>query len=119
MPSSHENNPKKFIDVIDKATRENLIRLEQKIKGLQAEIKAKLETLERYGEEDPDRKEQLALFESTLGLALEGLSGLMDTEIKPGVPPEEFIETNRDRLNEFASQVAETLNYVTKGVNEV
>lgn len=48
MSNEEQHAAELFINLIDSSTRENIIRLDQKLNGLKAEVEAKLNSLTRY-----------------------------------------------------------------------
>lgn len=120
MESDNDKEDITFIDVMDEHTRDKVIRLEQKLKGLQAEIQAKLEAIEKYGEQTSlSGKEQLTLLYGALDLALERMDDIMSAPMAPGGTEDLLLETSENRFKEFSEQVSEIINTIPKVLDEL
>ncbi|CDZ77915.1 hypothetical protein BN59_02209 [Legionella massiliensis] len=109
MVEEQNTQSAKFISVVDQELRESIIRLDQKLKGLNAEIAAKIESLETIG----GKREQIqALTRASedVSQAIKSIHDLITSEVSEGVTDAQFQEANRTSINylkeAFASQLA-------------
>jgi hypothetical protein len=108
---SAEPKASKLIDVVDDDTREGIMRLSQKLKGLQAEITTKLDFLK---ESELDQKAQLTILAEEIDKALLSINVLVRTEIADGISPEEFLEMNQVELDKFREMVKSNSDQLNK-----
>ncbi|MFA5960030.1 MAG: hypothetical protein WC785_05895 [Tatlockia sp.] len=91
--------PRKFIEVVDKDLRDLIVRLDQKLKGLRAEINAKLE----LNKERPDdltemREENLLLLAKDVEEALSNIHDTVNMEIEAGLSEAKFLKTHHEEI---------------------
>ena len=95
-----QNKPPTLLDVVDNDTRDGIMRLHQKLKGIQAEIATKLEFL------TTDQKaDDLHLLSTEIDKALQSINALIRTEIAEGITPAQFAESNQAILGQFRDMV--------------
>jgi len=110
-----QNTPTTFLEVVDHETRDSVLRLNQKLKGLQAEIRAKLETLEEMNAPDAvTQKKNLSTLIAEVDKALLGISNLTHMVVTPEMTNSEFLQTNHNELEKFRDLVAEKAREITK-----
>jgi len=104
-----------FLEVVDNETREGVIRLNQKLKGLYAEIQAKLEMLDRLNNAEAiEQKSNLTILLAEVEKALLGIDNLTKMVVAPDITNAEFIQTNQDELEKFRKMVADNAEKITK-----
>lgn len=117
---ANENKQSMLIDVVDEDTRNSIIRLQQKLKGLQAEVQVKLDVLQQVGEEkNKEEKEQLQVFKDEIEQAIKGMETITRIAVAPGVTEEEFLQSNQKELQVFKKLVAENVDKISKLKNEL
>ncbi len=111
---SSETNPTMLIDVVDAETRNGLMRLNQKLKGLQAEISSKLDFINDNTPENQAKKVQLMLLSDEIDKALQSITMVIRTEIARDVSTEQFLELNQDELDKFREMVKQNSDQLGK-----
>ena len=97
-----------FLEVIDDDTRGGVLRLSQKLNGLQAEIKSKLDVL--GAKDDPEATQQktgLSHLLLEVEKALTGIHELTSMLVTEEMTNEEFLKKNKDELKKFREMVSE------------
>lgn len=114
MNEEEQNATRTFMDVIDDDLRNSILRLNQKLKGLKAEIEAKLEYVEGLADENSkEQKERLLILGSEIDSAIQGLQELVTMTVEDDVTKEDFIEINREALEEYRQKIKNHSNTVT------
>jgi hypothetical protein len=103
-----------LIDVVDSETRNGLMRLNQKLSGLQAEISSKLDFLSATDPEAEAKKQQLLLLADEIGKALQSITSVMRSEISSDLTTEQFLEMNQEELDKFREVVKNNSDQLTK-----
>ncbi len=99
-----------ILAVVDGQTKEGLIRLNQKLSGLSAEIKAKQELLDLTdNEEAGDRHQHLSMVLVEIDKALLGMQELFSMKIPTGLNDAEFLSANEHELHLFRQTLEENL----------
>ena len=112
---NEQNKQSSFLDVIDDDTREGILRLNQKLKGLHAEIQAKLQTMDHMqDEESMDKKNHLSNLLGEVDKALLGIDDLFGMVVSDEMSNAEFLKANEDELEKFREMVGENLVRLTK-----
>jgi len=79
MDTSTQNDPYFFINDIDRTMRENILHLDQKLKGLRAEVIAKIHaTSLNQNEQAKQDKKKLSFAVEELDLAIHGIEGVVN-----------------------------------------
>lgn len=114
MDMNTENQPYSLINSMDSDLRENIIRLDQKLKGLRAEINAKLENPFLAEEEVRDEYVQkLSVISDEVNAAIVGIETLVhlvssqDQEIT-----NKFLQS--EEMRKFSEMISENLEKITE-----
>ncbi|HRD69148.1 MAG TPA: hypothetical protein PK657_03300 [Legionella sp.] len=104
-------HPNSFINNIDSDARANIIKLDQKLRGLKAEIEAKLKNLS-WNPEDLTNNytEKLSLVAEEIDKALEGI-GILVTLAHSESTKEVY---DSSEIKEFTHQLSEQVNQINQ-----
>jgi hypothetical protein len=110
-----EHNEFTFLESVDEDMHDNILRLDQKLKGLLAEINAKIEAL-GYGQEGAagERKEQLLALSDEVTKAINGIKRLVNLVVAQELSAEQFTELNQEALDELRELVKDSVEKITK-----
>lgn len=107
--------PSIFIHAVDQELHDNILRLDQKLKGFLTEINVKIEAIDddelQYKEE---RKNQLSLLAEDVSKALDGIKSLVNMVLEEGVSHSQFMEMNREDLDALLEAFKQSLEKVSK-----
>ncbi len=118
MSTDRQNTPSTFLDVVDEDTRTSVLRLNQKLNGLKAEINSKLEALNESGDEaSAAQKDQLQTLVGEVDKALDGINDLTTMVVSDEMTHDEFLKLNADELENFREMVEANVKDITK-INE-
>ena len=113
--TNSQHTPSTFLEVVDHETRDSVLRLNQKLKCLQAEIRAKLETLAEVSAPDAvAQKKNLSTLIAEVDKALLGIDNLTHMVVTPEMTNSEFLQTNHNELEKFRDLVTEKAQEITK-----
>jgi len=115
MVEAQSGKPFLFINAVDKDLHDNILRLDQKLKGFLAEINVKLEAID--GDElelKEERKEQLLLLSEEIKKAISGIKNLVNTVLEDGLTSSEFAEMNRENLDSLREGFKQSLEKISK-----
>lgn len=107
--------PSIFINAVEQEMHDNILRLDQKLKGFLTEINVKIEAIDddelEYKEE---RKNQLSLLAGDISKALDGIKNLVNMVLEDGVSASQFVEMNREGLDALLETFKQSLKKVNK-----
>lgn len=96
---SNEHKEFTFLDTVDTATHDSIVRLNQKLKGLQAEINAKIDVLASVTDANSlERKKQLLVLADEVKKALDTIHNLVNLVIEDDLSPSQFNELNQKNI---------------------
>ncbi|KTC85124.1 hypothetical protein [Legionella brunensis] len=113
---TNEHKEFTFLESVDTETHDNILRLDQKLKGLQAEIQAKIDAIgSAIDDSSIERKEQLIALSEEVKKAIEGIQKLVNLVIDDDISPSEFNEINHesiDALREIFKDSADKISVI-------
>lgn len=112
MSNNAADKSKLFINKVDEHTRAHIMRLDQKLRLMRAEIEAKLASIDLYGDADDEHNKQgLQEVEREIGVALAGISELVNMIVAP--EQEEFI-LQEDKMTAFKEMLSKNFEKLSK-----
>ncbi|MBA2709913.1 MAG: hypothetical protein H0U57_04900 [Tatlockia sp.] len=112
-----EKKPTKFLNAVDKQLRESILRLDQKLKGLQAEVKVKLESLNDSNSSENQNRELervFTLLNEELTKAIDSIKHLVDLVVSDEVSNNEFLISNQENIEKLRDLFATHLDTISK-----
>ena len=108
--------PSKFINAVDKEMHDSILRLDQKHKGLLAEIQVKKESmaLEKTDEVIENRKKHLLILEDEVSQAIESIRTLVNMTVSEELSDEEFNAINQENLESLRQVFDDNIDKITK-----
>ncbi len=104
-----------FIDAVDKELHDNIIRLDQKLKGFLAEINVKIETIEEGNSEiEKQSKEQLVMLAEEIIKGISSIEKLVNMVLEEGISESEFREMNREELESLSKEFEQSIRKIVK-----
>lgn len=88
-----------FHNIVDKELSEYMVRLDQKLKGLLAEIEAKMQSLTT----DDLSKQELYILTDEVKKAIANIQALAMMRLDENLTAQEFLEMNREGLEELVA----------------
>ncbi|MCL9685168.1 hypothetical protein [Legionella maioricensis] len=116
MARNTENQSKLLINNMDRSLRENIIRLDQKLKGLRAEIDAKLQNSFVY-EDNNSRDEyvkKLSTVSKEVTAAIKGIETLVNLVATDEDAEEQIAFLQGEGMQQFSEMIAESLEKITE-----
>ena|ERR1700744_868132 len=104
----------KFIDAVDKELHDNIIRLTQKLKGLQAEVEAKLESIEKTDVNAAKITEVFTLAAGEISQILDYIKATTNMILHDGVTKQEFLQENQENIENLRDFCSTTLDKISK-----
>lgn len=102
-----------IINVVDQQMHDDILRLTQKLKGLQAEINAKTEALSYDNDESAiSQKTHLSELSGEITKALAGINHLITMVLSEGISESAFLKMNGEDLDAFHAMVKNNLEKV-------
>ncbi len=112
---SEQNDPQLFINSLESNAQQNIIKLDQKLKGLRTEVEVKLNSMNEAVNSENGRRLTALLNEIEQAIkAIDGLVNLIVTD--------EETNTNSlhsEEINQFNKVVSENLEKIIKIKNEL
>ncbi|MDI9819775.1 MULTISPECIES: hypothetical protein [unclassified Legionella] len=102
-----------FLEAVDKDLQGNILRLEQKLKGLQAEISAKLHAISLDAESSQEQKERLLTLANEVDRAVNSLQTLVNMVIADDLSNEEFLQINHDSLEDLREMFKDSADKIS------
>lgn len=117
----NDRSPDSFLQSVDKETQESILRLSQKLKGLQVEVEAKIENLVNdTNHSSPTLQEQqLRNLSAEIKKALVNITTLVRMVLAEGMTPNEFNEINAEAITTFRAQVQENTEKIINFKDEL
>ena len=114
MDDTTQNQSHTLINGMDRNLRENIIRLDQKLKGLRAEIDAKLENSSLLEDENslPEYIAKLTGVSKEINDAIKGIETLVNLVSDEDDAQESFFQSKE--MKEFSKMVADNLEKITE-----
>lgn len=109
-----ENQSYSLLDNMDRSLRENIIRLDQKLKGLRAEIEAKLERPFLFAEESRDESVQkLSVISEEINAAIAGIESLVNlVSSQDKAITNQFLQS--EEMQKFGEMISENLEKIAE-----
>lgn len=104
----------KFIDVIDKELHDNVIRLTQKLKGLQAEVAAKLDSIEKTDVNAAKLTEVFTLAAGEISKVLDRIKAATNMVLDDSVTKQEFLQENQKNIENLRDLCSTSLGKISK-----
>ncbi len=116
MVDEQEKKPTKFLNAVDKQLRESILRLDQKLKGMQAEVRVKLESLADSSSDKQNREFErvFTLLDEELTKAIDSIKNLVDIVVSDEATDNEFLISNQENIEKLRNLFAENLETITK-----
>lgn len=114
MSSNGPNRSNLFINKVDLQTREQIIKLDQKLRMMRAEIEAKLASIELYGASEDVNKENLLEIQQEVNSAMNSISSLVNMVIEPEQEGFLLQEDNMSKLRDMLSRNFEGISKMDK-----
>ncbi|MBA3537663.1 MAG: hypothetical protein H0T84_13825 [Tatlockia sp.] len=107
--------PSKFINTVDKQLRESILRLDQKLKGMQAEVQVKLESLTNTNDnQERERERVYTLLSEELAQAIDSIKNLVTMVVSEEVSDQEFLRSNQENIEKLRELFASNLDTISK-----
>lgn len=113
MVEERDEKSSRFINAVDKDLRESIIRLDQKLKGLQAEINAKLEIIKDM-QGDKNHEEVLAEAGKEVAKAISAIKELVNRVISEDITDKDFLKINHENIEMLRALFASHLETITE-----
>lgn len=115
MVEENGEEPSKFINTVDKQLRESILRLDQKLKGMQAEVQVKLESLHNTNDNQKREHERVyTLLANELSQAIDSIKNLVNMVVSDEVTDQEFLKSNQENIEKLRDLFASNLDTITK-----
>ena len=112
MASNGPDKSKLFINKVDENTRDHIIKLDQKLRMMRAELEAKLTSIELYDDNtDEGRKQKFLDVQHEVNAALEGISSLVNMVLEP--EQEEYM-LKEENMSKFKGMLTKNLENISK-----
>ncbi len=107
--------PSTFIHAVDKELHDNIVRLDQKLKGFLAEINVKIEAIEDDSNEiEKQSKQQLILLAEEVQKGIDSIKNLVSMVLEEGISQSEFREMNREELESLRKEFEQSISKIVK-----
>lgn len=111
---SNEHHEHTFIETVDNDTRNNILRLDQKLKGLQAEISAKIDAMASLTDAaSSERKKQLMILSDEVKKAIQGIQRLVNLAVADEFSASEFNEMNHEKIEALREMFKESADKIS------
>lgn len=114
MSSNGPERSNLFINKVDQQTREQIIKLDQKLRMMRAEIETKLASIELYGASDDVNKQNLLDIQQEVNAAMNSISSLVNMVIEPAQEEVMLQEDSISRLRDMLSRNLENISKMGK-----
>lgn len=114
MDSNEQNQPQMSMKNLDNDTRENILKLDQKLRGLRAEIEAKLERPSLYSGDNPQEfLDKLVIVSKEINDAINGIDTLVNL-INSNSDTESMSFHTEEEIRDFSEMIATNLEKITE-----
>ena len=105
-----------FIHAVDKEMHVSILRLEQKLRGLQAEIEAKIEALSLESDQTlaSQSHAQLTALSDEVKKVLAKIKGLINLTVDEDIPAGEYVPLNREALDDFKQIIQDNIDKISQ-----
>ncbi|WED42494.1 hypothetical protein [Legionella cardiaca] len=111
---TNEHKEFTFLETVDSETHDNILRLDQKLKGLQAEIHAKIAAIATAVDTaSNERREQLVTLSKEVQKAIDGIQKLVTTVIANDMSPKEFKEVNQEGIEALRDMFKDSVDKIS------
>lgn len=115
MVGEQQEKTTKFMNAVDKDMHDSILRLDQKLKGLQVEIHERLKSAaEETDEYAAMRQKLLANLGEEIAMAISSIKVLVDMVISDEYTSSKFIEMHHDGLETLREVFKENLDKITE-----
>jgi ribosome recycling factor len=115
MVEEKAEEPSKFINAVDKQLRESILRLDQKLKGMQAEVQVKLESIANTTDnQERERERVFSLLADELAQAIDSIKNLVNMVVSDEVTDKEFLKSNQENIEKLRDLFASNLDTISK-----
>lgn len=115
MVGEQQEKATKFINAVDKDMHDSILRLDQKLKGLQVEIHERIKAAaEEKDEYAAMRQKLLANLGEEIAMAIASIKALVEMVISDEYTGTQFLEMNQEGLESLREVFKENLDRITK-----
>lgn len=115
MVEETTKKPSKFINAVDKQLRDSIIRLDQKLKGMHAEVEAKLEVLANAdNKQDRELQRVFTLLAEELTKAIDSIKHLVELVVSDEITDQEFLNSNQENIEKLRDLFDTNLETISK-----
>jgi len=104
---------KTLIELLDEESQDKLIRLQQKLKGLQAELEVKLQYFSSSDEEAGFKEQNLQELQEEVQTAIANIEQIMATEISEDDEMQFIKEEAKSEIDSLASAMDANIDYIS------
>lgn len=110
-----EDKKSLFINAVDKEMHASILRFEQKLRGLQAEIEAKEEALTHESDQTlvSQSRAQLTVLSAEVQKVLASIKGLVNLTVDEGFSAGHYVQSNREELEEFRKTIQDNIDIIS------
>lgn len=113
MATDATNRSQLFINRVDEQTRENILKLDQKLRIMRAEVESKLTSIAfDKGSDSASYKSGLLQVEQEINSAIQGINNVVNMMVDSEQPDQSIL--NGQSMAEFSQMIAENLENVSK-----
>ena len=112
----NEDKKSIFINAVDKEVYQSVLRLSQKLRGLQAEIEAKIEALSLETDQTlaSQSQAQLTALAEEVKKVLATIKRLLHLAADEDAPTGQYAELNREELDEFRETIELNIELISR-----
>lgn len=115
MVGEQREKPSKFINAVDRDMHDSILRLDQKLKGLQTEINVKIQSAsEDQDEHASERRKQLANLSEEVAKAIDSIKDLVNMVISEEYSDTEFVQMNHEGLESLREIFKDNIDKISK-----
>lgn len=103
-----------FIKAVDRDMHNSIIRLDQKLKGLQAEIGVKIQAISDNSDETTVERERLIVLSEEVDKAIDSIKELVTMVISDELSDSEFVQMNQDGLKSLREIFKDNIDKISK-----
>lgn len=115
MVGEQQEESSTFINAVDRDMHDSIMRLDQKLKGLQAEINAKIQaTLGDNDKTVADRRQQLNALSDEVDKAIDSIKALVNMVISDELSDSQFVQMNQEELESLRQIFKDNIDKISK-----